>query len=272
MTNVSLPIAAPLFELREVTFRYGQLTALENVSLSLRKNCRYALLGPNGSGKSTLLRLLDALDHPGSGEIFFSGSPLTKDRLLDSDFSAEFRRRVALVFQNPDIQLFSATVFDELAFGPLQLRWPPEEIRRRVAETLDSMEIAHLKDRAPHRLSIGEKKRVALASVLIFDPEILLLDEPTASLDPRSESRILDFLVNCRHGSKTIVTATHDLGIVRDIADRCFVFQSGRLVAEGEPGQLLNDTALLERTHLVHPRRHTHASGETRSHLHIHDR
>ena len=272
MTSTPLQIATPLFEFREVTFRYDQVTALENVSLAFQKNCCYALLGPNGSGKSTLLRLLDALDHPSSGEVFFSGSPLTKDRLQDWNFSTEFRRRVALVFQNPDIQLFSATVFDELAFGPLQLRWPPEEIRRRVAETLETMEIAHLKDRAPHHLSIGEKKRVALASVLILDPEILLLDEPTASLDPRSESRMFDFLVNCRRGSKTIITATHDLAIVRDIADRCVIFQSGRLVAEGEPNQLLNDIPLLERAHLIHSHRHTHASGEAHSHLHIHDR
>jgi len=162
---------------------------------------------------------------------------------------------VGFVFQNPDVQLFSPTVFDELAFGPLQLRWPNSEICRRVSETLERMEIGHLKDRSPHQLSIGEKKSVALASVLILDPEILLLDEPTASLDPRNESRMIDFLVNCKGGARTVVIATHDLGIARDTADRCFIFQNGRIATGGNPSEVLSDTSLLERTNLVRARR-----------------
>jgi cobalt/nickel transport system ATP-binding protein len=177
---------------------------------------------------------------------------------------------VALVFQNPDVQLFNPTVFDEVAFGPLQLRWPKEQIRRKVAETLDLLEISHLKDRSPHRLSGGEKKRVALASVLILDPEVLLMDEPTAALDPKSQSMVVDFLVGWAGGAKTVLTATHDLDIVEEIADRGFVFQQGHVMAEGLPSDILRDTELLERTNLIHAHRHTHAGGAIHAHPHRH--
>ncbi len=135
------------------------------------------------------------------------------------------------------------------------------------------MEIAHLKDRAPHRLSGGEKKRVALASVLILEPEVLLLDEPTAALDPKSQSRVVDFLVGWgedKSASKTVITATHDLHIVQDIADYCYVFQNGRVAGEGTPAQILSDDALLEKTNLIHAHRHAHADGSIHSHPHSH--
>jgi cobalt/nickel transport system ATP-binding protein len=258
------------FDVRDVTYRYNAgVTALDGISLSIPNRRRVAILGANGSGKSTLLRLLDGLYFPDQGDIAVFGEPLTEERLQDDAFAFAFRRRVALVFQNPDVQLFSPTVFDEVAFGPLQLRWPKEEIRRRVAETLDLLEIAHLKDRPPHRLSGGEKKRVALASVLILDPEVIMLDEPTAALDPKSQSQVVDILIGWG-GSKTVLTATHDLDIVEEIADHCYVFQHGRVVAEGPPAAILGDQALLERTNLIHAHRHAHAGGEVHAHPHRH--
>ena len=148
------------------------------------------------------------------------------------------------MFQNPDVQLFCPTVFDELAFGPLQLGWSKDEILERVDATLAEFSIAHLKHRPPHRLSGGEKKRVALASVLILNPEVLLLDEPTAGLDPQSASELIDYLVKCQGSGRTVITATHDLDIVEDIADRCFVLQSGRLAASGAASEILDDAAL----------------------------
>ncbi len=132
------------------------------------------------------------------------------------------------------------------------------------------MEIAPLKDRSPHRLSGGEKKRVALASVLILDPEVLLLDEPTAALDPKSQSRLIDFLIEWGGGAKTVVTATHDLDLVADIADHCFVFQHGRVAAEGTPQEILGDEPMLRQTNLIHAHRHVHASGEAHTHPHLH--
>ncbi|HUY14742.1 MAG TPA: ABC transporter ATP-binding protein [Terriglobia bacterium] len=260
----------PIFDVQNVTYRYHQATALDGLSLVIQPGERYALLGANGSGKSTLLRILDGLYYPEKGTVLFCGQPLTEDRLRDGGFGFDFRRRVGLVFQNPDVQLFSPSVFDEIAFGPLQLRWPRQQTLLRVKETMELMEITHLKDRPPHELSNGEKKRVALASVLVLDPEVLLLDEPTASLDPRSESHMIDFLVGWRGGAKTVVTTTHNMDIVEDIADRCYVFESGRVTAEGTPAAILADTPMLERAHLIHTHRHIHASGEVHSHPHLH--
>ena len=261
-----------VFEVRDVAFRYNDVTALSGLSLSIKKNQRIAILGANGSGKSTFLRLLDALYFPDKGSISAFGENLTESAFQDEEFAFRFRRRVAFVFQNPDVQLFNPTVFDEIAFAPLQLRWSKDEIRRRVAEILETMEIAHLKDRAPHRLSGGEKKRVALASVLILDPEVLLLDEPTAALDPKSQSRVVDLLVDWgeKGASKTVVTATHDLDIVPDIADYCFVFLNGRVAGFGTPAQILADTDLLEKTNLIHAHRHRHADGSIHRHPHTH--
>lgn len=260
-----------VFDVQNVTYHYsGDVAALNGVSLTIGRGRRVAILGANGSGKSTLLRILDGLYFPTGGAITVFGEPLTEERLQDESFAFQFRRRVALVFQNPDVQLFNPTVFDEVAFGPLQLRWPRDEIRRRVAEVLDLMEIAHLKDRSPHRLSGGEKKRVALASVLVLDPEVLLMDEPTAALDPRSQSQVIDFLIGWGGGAKTVVTTTHDLDIVEEIADDCYVFQRGQVVAEGQPAMILRDGALLARTNLVHAHLHRHDDVAEHAHPHRH--
>ena len=260
-------MTSPVFEVREVTYKYQEVTALDGLNLTVMPGERTVLLGANGSGKSTLLTMLDGLIYPAKGSIEFCGESLTEHGLIDN-VEFNFRRRVGFVFQNPDVQLFNPSVFDELAFGPLQLRWPREQIRRRLAEIMDEMAITHLKDRSPHHLSAGEKKRVALASVLIMDPEVLLLDEPTAALDPKSESQMIDFLVSCSDGRKTIVTATHQVDLVEDIADCCHVFQRGRIVASGTPAQILQADELLLSTDLVHSHRHVHASGEAHSHPH----
>lgn len=258
------------FEVRNVSFSYNRVPALKGLSLEIRRGERVALLGPNGSGKSTLLRMLAALQFPDSGEIRFAGEPLTEARLQDEDFFFSFRRRAGVVFQNPDIQLFNPSVFDEVAFGPLQLRWPKNDIRRRVHETLAMLGIARLADRTPHRLSGGEKKRVALASVLVLDPEILLLDEPSGALDPGSQAQITEFLMSWGGGSKTVVTATHDLDTLEDIADRCYLLDDGCVAGLGTPLEILHDVALLERTKLVRPHRHVHDAATSAPHPHLH--
>ncbi len=263
-------MGAPAFEVSAIRYRYNEVTALDGLSLTIARGQRVVLLGANGSGKSTLLGVLDGLYFPNEGSVLYEGAPLTEERLQEEKFCFEFRRRVGMVFQNPDVQLFLPTVFEEVAFGPLQLRWPREEIRRRASEVLDWLAISHLRDRAPHHLSIGEKKRVSLASVLVLDPEILLLDEPTSALDPKSESRIIDFLVGWRGGAKTVITATHDLDIVEDIADTCYVLDRGRVVEQGVPARILGSTELLECTNLTHAHRHIDGSTEVYLHPHLH--
>jgi cobalt/nickel transport system ATP-binding protein len=255
-----------IYEGREVSYRYAEATALEGVSFKIERRQRVAVLGANGSGKSTLLRLLNALCFAGSGGVYFEGRELTEDTLCEEAFSQQFRQRVAFVFQNPDVQLFNPTVFDEIAFGPLQLG--RAGIEGLVAGMLERFQIAHLKDRAPHRLSGGEKKRVALASALVLDPEVLILDEPTAALDPESQSAMVEFLLDCR-GAKTVITATHDLDIVEEIADYCLVLKGGRLAAEGTPEEILRNVELLRATHLLHSHRHRHGD-VVHSHSHVH--
>ncbi len=246
-----MPTNPKVFELREVSYYYSEVNALENVTLAIGKGERIAVLGANGSGKSTLLRLLAGLAFSSIGSILFCGKPLTEETFHDDTFAFDFRHRVALIFQNPEAQLFNPSVFDEVAFGPLQLRWSKAQIIERVDAVLASLQIEHLKHRAPHRLSGGEKKRVALASVLVLDPEVLLLDEPTASLDPQSQSRMVDFLIECG-GAKTVITCTHELHIVEDIADRCVVLKNGRVAGDGTPALILADENLLKETHLLH--------------------
>lgn len=146
-----------LFELRDVWFNYEGIAALQGLSLEIAQGERLALVGANGSGKSTLLRLLDGLCFPSRGAVSFDGQPLTPSRLNDDSFSLAFRRRVALVFQNPDVQLFNPTVFDEVAFAPLQMGWPKEQLIERVTQTMEWMSLTQLRERPPYRLSGGEK-------------------------------------------------------------------------------------------------------------------
>lgn len=261
---------SPLFEVRDVVLRFDRQTALNGLSLSVQRGERIALVGANGSGKSTLLRVLDGLIFPESGSVSFDGQPISSARLQEREFTFQFRRRVGLVFQNPDVQLFNATVFDELAFGPLQLRWPKEQIRGRVEEMLESMDIVALRNRSPHQLSGGERKRVALASVLILDPDVLLLDEPAAALDPQSQSQIVQLLASWRGGTRTVITATHDLDSLEDIADRCCVFEKGRIISQGSPFEILHDISVLQRARLLSIQHHSHPNGEGKLHPHLH--
>jgi cobalt/nickel transport system ATP-binding protein len=259
----------PMFELCDVYFEYDGIPALHGLSVQIAQGESVALLGANGSGKSTLLRILDALYFPSRGQVSFSGRPLTPDALRQEEFALSFRRRVALVFQNPDVQLFNPTVFDEVAFGPLQMQWSKEEVLSRVSATMALMGITHLRDRPPYRLSGGEKKRVALASVIVLDPDVLLLDEPTSTLDPRSQSQVIDLIQEWKGSSRTVITATHQLEIVDDIASRVLVLEEGRVGATGTPAEILSNYELLLRANLVHAHRHSHGT-VTHSHPHLH--
>jgi len=260
---------APIFELQDISFSYEAIPAIRGLTLQIEAGNRIVLLGANGSGKSTLLRILDALYFPTTGSVKFKGGALTEKHLQQEEFFLNFRRSVALVFQNPDVQLFNPTVFDEVAYAPLQLQWSREDVLRRVEDTLQTMSIAHLRDRSPYRLSGGEKKRVALASVLVLDPEVLLLDEPTATLDPKSQSHVIDLIQHWKGTARTVITATHQLEIVEDIADRVFVLEAGTVIAQGTPSEILSNTDLLLRANLIHAHRHSHG-GVVHSHPHLH--
>ena len=237
-------------------FRYlDRYPALVDVSMDVRRGEKLALLGANGSGKSTLLKVLDGLVFPQTGTFRAFGSEVTEDTLEDEQMSAGFRSRVGFVFQNSDAQVFSPSVREEIAFGPLQMGMSSDETAQRVDDVLAMIGIADLVDRAPFQLSGGQKKRVAIASVLVMNPEVLLFDEPTAALDPRTQEWLTGLIEELADAGKTIVHATHDLEVLDRLADRCLVFsEEHRIVAEGTPEDVLADSDLLVSVNLVHPR------------------
>jgi len=243
-----------VFDVREVSFAYdGKQPALEQVSFQVREGESLAILGANGCGKSTLMKLLDGLYFPNKGSIHIFGEALSEAALREDDFNYSFRRRVGLVFQDTDVQLFSASVLDEVAFAPLQLGISREEVEGRVEAALQDLRIEGLRNRPPHRLSGGEKRRVALASLLSLDPQIWLLDEPTSGLDPRSQGWLVDFILKLRAEGRTVITATHDLDVVMQIATTVHVFdENHRLAASGPPVEILADHELLHRCNLSH--------------------
>jgi cobalt/nickel transport system ATP-binding protein len=260
-----------IFRVEDVRFCYpGDHVALDGVSFAVFEGEAVCLLGSNGCGKSTLLRLLDGLAFPTEGRIEAWGRPLVPATLEDEGFAREFRRRTALLFQDPDVQLFSPTVLDEVAFAPLQLGLSAEETRERCRDVLALLGIERLAAREPHLLSGGEKKRVAIAAALATDPAVLLLDEPFAGLDPRSQARLVELLQGLRARGKTIVAATHDLSAVEEIAERAIVLsEDHRVLADAPAGAVLRDTALLLRANLVHEHPHAHG-GVTHTHPHGH--
>jgi cobalt/nickel transport system ATP-binding protein len=264
---------APVYEFRDVSFAYeGNQPALDRVNLTVHPGESLAILGANGSGKSTMLKLMDGLYFPSGGTLLAFGNPLTERALEEEPVNFEFRRRVGLLFQDSDVQLFSPTVFDEVAFAPLQTEWPREEVIRRVEAALLALRIEKLRDRPPHRLSGGEKRRVALASVLSLDPAVWLMDEPSAGLDPRSQAWLEDFMIDQARAGKTMITATHDLSLAEVVANRICVFnEAHQLVADGTPAEILSNQKLLAECNLIHAHRHPHTGAAAEhSHPHLH--
>jgi cobalt/nickel transport system ATP-binding protein len=264
--------APEVFRVKNLEYLYpGKITALRQINLTVKEGEMVALVGANGSGKSTLLKLLDGLIFPSAGELYAFGKALNENILKDINFAFEFRRRVGLVFQDSDVQLFSPDVWDEVTFGPLQLNITREEAAERGSEILDLLKISHLRDRAPYRLSGGEKKKVALASVLSLKPQVLLLDEPTAGLDPWSQGNLIDFLLKWMDNSHCLIFSTQDMDVVDEIATRMIVFGPDHtIIADGDPGLYLDDPEFLVRANLIHEHSHRHKT-LIHSHQHTHE-
>jgi cobalt/nickel transport system ATP-binding protein len=264
----------PIFDLRDASYTYlRRFEALKGVNLSFYEGEQVAIIGANGSGKSTLLSMLNALAYPTSGEFYAFGKRVTEeafDTLEDNEFNRFFRKKVGFLFQNPDIQLFSTTVFDEIAFGPLQLDLPPDEVIKRTEDVIAMLGIENLKDRAPHMLSGGEKKKVSIASILSTNPDVLLLDEPTGGLDPRSKSWLIELIQNLAKCGKTIITATHDLDIVEQISTRAIVVGEDHMIkVDSDCASVMGNLDLLMSANLIH--RHIHQHGKLiHEHLHTH--
>ena len=258
-----------IFELKDVGFSYpGKFPALCGIDIRINQGQKISIIGANGSGKSTFLQLLDGLIFADRGVLSFCGQQLNEKIFNDAKFSQRFRRKVGFVFQNPDVQLFCPSVKEDIIFGPLQLGLARNEIQKRLEKLITTLGIADLLERSPNQLSIGEKRKVALASTLIIGPDILILDEPTAGLDPLTTRHIIDLLIDENIAGKTIISSTQDLHIVEEIADIVYVFGADKKIVKfGPANNILNDTALLTANNLVHIHSHRH---KDKMHLHPH--
>lgn len=265
-------MAEPVYTLNDVSYSYpGHIHALSGLNLSIERGDRVAVIGANGTGKSTLLTLLDALVFATGGTVHAFSTPLTNRNMNDASVQREFRKKVGFVFQNPDIQLFCPTVREDILFGPLQLDVPKDVIQQRFDAVVDRIRIGHLLERSPHQLSIGEKKKVAIASVLVIEPEVLLLDEPTAGLDPQTTRDIIGVIYDAHQAGKTVVMATHDLHIVEEIADVVHVFGKEKsIIRSGKPEEILTDFEFLKSQNLIHIHVHRHLH-TAHVHMHGHD-
>lgn len=225
--------------------------ALDHISILARTGKITGILGANGAGKSTLFLNLNGVLTPREGAVHVGGKPVTYDR----KGVLEVRRQVGIVFQDPDDQLFSADVYRDISFGAVNLGLPPQEVRRRVETAMERTGVTALKEKPTHALSFGQKKRVAIAGVLVMEPEVMILDEPTAGLDPQGVSDIMRLLTELRDTlGITILIATHDMDIVPLYCDYTYLLNGGRVVGEGSPEELFAQPELLRKNHLRLPR------------------
>lgn len=261
-------MSKPVFNLEKVGFAYPpDQQVFSNISFSINPGESVCLLGANGSGKSTLLKILCGLIFPHNGRFQAFGQDICEEVLEDERFSRLYHRRIGFIFQSSDVQLFTTRVWDEVAFGPLQLGFSTEEVSRRVNDVLKMLGIQALADRSPHRLSGGEKKKVATASVLVMNPEVLILDEPTNGLDPRSQRWLTGLLIELNERGKTVVISTHNLNLAHTICRRALVLSEGHeLVCDGPVREVLQNQSLLQEVNLIDSYTHIH---EEKEHIHL---
>jgi cobalt/nickel transport system ATP-binding protein len=239
--------------------------SLTEMSFRLDAGEKVVLLGANGCGKSTLLKILNGLVFPTAGSYRYCGQEVSHARMRDREWVRRFRSEVALLFQNPDAMLFNPTVRDEIAYGPRKLGRP--DVDQCVAHWAAELRLQAVLDKPPFMLSGGEKQKVALAAILALDPKVILLDEPSASLDPRATGWLVDFLLDTE---ATVVMSTHDLAMAAEFGNRCLIVgEDRRLAYDGPLRPALNDLALLERVNLAHRHRHRHGAKE-HAHRHTH--
>lgn len=239
-----------MLKVKDVFYSYDDgTTALNGINLEVKKGEIVALLGKNGAGKSTLFLQFNGILRPDSGEILIDGKPLkyNKKSLVNA------RQKVGIVFQNPDGQIFAPTVEEDVAFGPLNLKLPIDEVRKRVTDALRRVGMEGFEKKAPHYLSGGQKKRIAIAGILAMKPEIMILDEPMAGLDPVGAAKIINLLKELNEEGITILISTHDVNIIQDYVDKIFVINDGEIIGDGCPEDIFSKKDLLKKAHLKLP-------------------
>lgn len=240
-----------IIETQNISYQYPDGTeALENVDFKAQKGKIVALLGPNGAGKSTLFLHFNGILRPSSGKVEVDGAPLSYDK---KDLM-KIRQKVGIVFQNPDDQLFAPTVMEDVAFGPMNMGLPVEEVEERVTESLKRVGMDGFGKKAPHHLSGGQKKRVAIAGILAMQPQIMVLDEPTSGLDPKGASQIMQILYQLNKEGMTIVISTHDVDLVPLYAYNVYIISNGKIIKEGSPREVFGDVETIRKANLRLPR------------------
>lgn len=248
---------------------YGKIPALRNISLSVQKGEMFSIIGLNGCGKSTLLNIINALIFPDSGEVFYHGVPVS-EKSMKNEVGMNIRRSMGYIFQNPDIQLFCPTVFDELIFAPLQMNLPLDVAQERAEQTLSYLGIGYLRERSVNMLSGGEKKKVAIASVLTMNPDVLLVDEPLSGLDPKTQTFFIELLVELNHAGKTIIFTTHNLELIDHLQPRVAVISEEHTITKiGTASEILDNQEFLISVNLIHEHVHKHGM-EEHKHYHSH--
>ncbi|ALT68186.1 energy-coupling factor ABC transporter ATP-binding protein [Methanobrevibacter millerae] len=235
---------------KNLSYTYPDGThALKNINMDIYKGQKVAIMGPNGAGKSTLFSHFNGLTEPTSGHVEVDGKAIKYDR----DTLLEVRQKVGIVFQDPNDQLFAPTVKEDVAFGPMNLGLDYEEVERRVDEALTMVGMEQYMDKTPHHLSGGQQKRVAIAGIIAMRPEIMILDEPTAGLDPEGVEKVLDILDNLNKEGMSIVISSHDIEMVNEFAEKIFVLNNGEILESGDKHEIFSNKELLKKAHLKAP-------------------
>jgi len=243
-------LSSSILEAEDIIFSYPDGTkALDGLSISIEDGKKVAILGANGAGKSTLFLHFNGILQPDQGSIKFKGETVKYNKRA----LKELRKNVGIVFQDPDMQLFSSSVFQEISFGPLNLGLSEEEVRARVNEAMEVTGITELKDRPTHLLSYGQKKRISIADILAMKPQAIIFDEPTVWLDPRHSNEIIDFFDEINNQGITVILSTHDVNLAYSWADYVYIFAEGKIIGEGIPSDIFQDKELLMNADLTQP-------------------
>jgi cobalt/nickel transport system ATP-binding protein len=237
-----------LLQAENLCYSYGQgKQVLEEINITVRKGEKIVVLGSNGAGKSTCFLNLNGVYRPDSGRILYRGKEIGKKDLN------ELRKNVGIVFQDADNQIIASTVFAEVSFGPMNLKLPREEVKKRVEDALEYMNLSSMRDRPPHYLSGGEKKRVSIADIIAMESEVVIFDEPTASLDPVNVEMLEGVLDKMNKMGKTLLISTHDVDFAYRFADRAVIFAGGRIIADGPVREVFEDEEVLNQANLKRP-------------------
>lgn len=242
-----------MIDIKNVCYKYNdEVYALKNINLHINEGEAIALIGVNGSGKSTLMKIINGLITPHDGSYLFEGEEINYKSLQDESFSKGFHKKVGFVFQNSEVQLFCSNVYDEIAFGPRQMGMDEDEVKRRVEDTLKLLSIEELRNRTPYHLSGGEKKKVAIATVVVLNPDVYIFDEPMNGLDPRTKRFLKEFMIAINDAGKTILCSTHDFEYVQGVFKRAVVFSSEHtVIRDGDYDEIMNDREFLYYNNII---------------------